>query len=46
MTVYNLEGKDIILWHDIKISHGLSENNLECIKLEKLFKKQYISESY
>ena len=46
MEVYNLKGKASIWFHDLNISHGLKEKNLEWSKFKKLFKKQYLSESY
>ena len=46
MEVYNLKGKAIILWHDLKISHGLKEKNLEWWEFKKFFKKKYFLESY
>ena len=41
-----MKGKASIWWKDLKISHGLKEKNLEWREFKKLFKKQYISESY
>jgi len=46
MAVYNLKGKASIWWQDLKISHGLKEKNLEWAEFKRLFKKQYLSESY
>ena len=46
MEVYNLKGKVSIWLRDLKISHGLKENNLEWVEFKKLFKKRYLSESY
>ena len=46
MPVYYLKGKANIWWKDLKISHGLKEKNLEWSEFKKLFKKQYLSESY
>ena len=46
MAVYNLKGKACIWWQDLKISHELKEKNLEWAKFKRLFKKQYLSESY
>jgi len=46
MAVYNLKGKASIWWQDLKISHGLKEKNLEWVEFKRLFKKQYLSESY
>ena len=46
IVVYNLKGKASIWWHDLKISHGLKEKNLEWDEFKRLFKKQYLSESY
>ena len=46
MVVYNLKGKSSIWWKALKISHGLKENNLEWSEFKRLFKKQYLWESY
>ena len=46
MVVYNLKGKANIWWQDLKISHGLKKKNLEWAEFKRLFKKQYLSESY
>ena len=46
MTVYNLRGKASIWWQYLNISHGLKEKILEWSKFKKLFKKQYLLESY
>ena len=37
LVVYNLKGKASIWWQDLKISHGLKENNLEWAEFKKLF---------
>ena len=46
MAIYNLKGKASIWWQDLKISHRLKEKNLEWAKFKRLFKKQYLCESY
>jgi len=46
MTTYNLKGKAIILWQDLKLAKRLKEKKMEWIDFKKYFKKQYISKSY
>ena len=46
MAIYNLKGRANIWWQDLNISQGIKEKNLEWSKFKKLFKKQYMSESY
>ena len=46
MAIYNLKRKVSIWWQDLNISQGIKEKNLEWSKFKKLFKKQYLSESY
>jgi hypothetical protein len=46
MAIYNLKGKTIILWKDLKLAKGLKEKQMEWSDFKKYFKKQYLSESY
>ena len=46
MTIYNMKGRANIWWQYLNISQGIKEENLEWSEFKKLFKKQYLSESY
>jgi hypothetical protein len=46
MSIYNLKGKAIIWWQDLKLAKGLKEKQMEWYDFKKYFKKQYLSESY
>jgi hypothetical protein len=46
MAIYNLKGKAIIWWHNLKLAKGLKEKQLEWSDFKKYFKKQYLSKSY
>jgi hypothetical protein len=46
MAIYNLKGKAIIWWQDLKLAKGLKEKQLEWFDFKKYFKKQYLSKSY
>jgi hypothetical protein len=46
MAIYNLKGKAIIWWQDLKLAKGLKEKQLEWFDFKKYFNKQYLSESY
>jgi hypothetical protein len=35
MTIYNLKGKSIIWWHDLKLSKYQRENKIECTDFKK-----------
>jgi len=35
MTIYNLKGKSIVWWHDLKLSKYLTENKIECTDFKK-----------
>lgn len=46
MAIYNLKGKAIIWWQDLKLAKGLKDKQMEWSDFNKYFKKQYLSKSY
>jgi hypothetical protein len=46
MAIYNLKGKAIIWWQDLKLAKSLKEKQMEWYDFKKYFKKQYLSERY
>jgi hypothetical protein len=42
MTIYNLKGKSIIWWKDLKLAKELKEKLMEWSKYKKYFKNNYL----
>jgi hypothetical protein len=46
ISIFNMNGKASIWWGDLRNVKGIPEKNLSWKKIEKYFKKKYLSEKY
>jgi hypothetical protein len=46
ITIFNLNGKDSILWEDLRNVKGIHEKELSWKQFENYFQKKYLSERY
>ena len=46
MAIYNLTGKEVIWWKELKRVKGIREKNINWSTFKKYFKKKFLSEQY